>query len=246
MKRMLVIGSILACGLLVGGCKTLRQISQPPAKADLNVSSAVLPPYTGPKAHIAIADFDVKAAKATFQIGSDLHELLIAALAGSSRFDVIERQLPPSAAVQEHTVPGPGTAQPIIGPEKENQKTADLVITATVTEFEPQASGGRAGVGGGGGVGSGILGGLLGASLNKAHMALEIRIVDTATSQVVASTRVQGQASDAAGGGSLGSSGLGGGLSAYASTPMESAIRICLIEAIRYIAQAIPASYYKY
>ena len=39
---------------------------------------------------------------------------------------------------------------------------------------------------------------------------------------------------------------LGAGLGAYANTPMEKAIRICIIEAVRYISQTIPASYYKY
>jgi curli biogenesis system outer membrane secretion channel CsgG len=135
------------------------------------------------------------------------------------------------------------------GPQRGKIKTADLVITAAVTEFEPQASGGAAGIGGGGGIGSGILGGLLGAAMNKAHMALDIRIVDTSTSDVLAATRVQGQASDIAGGvmaGFFGGWGLGGGLSAYANTPMEKAIRICIIEAVRYISQAAPPSYYKY
>jgi len=93
------------------------------------------------------------------------------------------------------------------------------------------------------------LGGLLGAALNKAHMALDIRIVDTSTSEVLAATRVQGQASDIAGGimaGFFGSWGLGVGLSAYANTPMEKAIRVCIIEAVRYISQTIPVNYYKY
>ena len=71
-----------------------------------------------------------------------------------------------------------------------------MIITAAATEFEPQASGGSAGIGGGGAMGSGILGGLLGASLNRAHMALDIRIVDASTSEVLTATRVQGQASD--------------------------------------------------
>ena len=80
-------------------------------------------------------------------------------------------------------------------------------------------------------------------------MALDIRIVDTSTSEVLAATRVQGQASDISGGimaGFFGSWGLGVGLSAYANTPMEKAIRVCIIEAIRYISQTIPANYYKY
>jgi curli biogenesis system outer membrane secretion channel CsgG len=98
-------------------------------------------------------------------------------------------------------------------------------------------------------VGSGILGGLLGAALNKSHMALDIRIVDTSTSEVLAATRVQGQASDVSGGfigGFLGGWALGGGLSMYANTPMEKAIRICIIEAVKYISQNIPVNYYKY
>ncbi|MBP7216084.1 MAG: hypothetical protein KBA46_02240, partial [Candidatus Omnitrophica bacterium] len=116
-------------------------------------------------------------------------------------------------------------------------------------QFEPHASGGRAGIGGGGGIGAGILGGVIGGGLNKAHMALDLRIVDTSTSEVLAATRVQGQASDFSAGigvGFFGGWALGGGLSGYANTPMEKAIRVCIIEAVKYIAQTIPATYYKY
>jgi len=80
-------------------------------------------------------------------------------------------------------------------------------------------------------------------------MALDIRIVDTSTSEILASTRVQGQASDIGGGimaGFMGHWGLGGGLSAYANTPMEKAIRVCIIEAVKYISLQIPPEYYKY
>ena len=85
--------------------------------------------------------------------------------------------------------------------------------------------------------------------MNKAHMALDIRIVDTSTSEVLAATRVQGQATDVAGGvglGFLGGWALGGGLSGYANTPMEKAIRTCIVEAVNYISQSVPANYYKY
>jgi len=39
---------------------------------------------------------------------------------------------------------------------------------------------------------------------------------------------------------------LGTGLSSYANTSMEKAIRICIKEAALYISGAIPANYYKY
>ncbi len=216
---------------------------------DTAAGVAAFPAYSGHKARISVADFDVKAVKVAGDVGSGLREMLVTALINSGRFSVVERQ-PQAAVMQEQELSASVTAQAGSGaPQKGKIKTAGLIITAAVTEFEPQASGGRAGVGGGGGAGSGALGGLLGAALNKAHAALEIRIVDTSVSKVLATTRVQGQAADIAGtimGGFFSGGDLGAGLSVYANTSMEKAIRICIIEAMRYISQTIPASYYKY
>lgn len=209
----------------LAGCSLIHRRTS----VDITAGAPSLPAYSGPKARIVVADFDVKTTKATGETGSGLREMLVTALINSNRFSVVERKV--QAAVMQ-----------------DEELSADLIITATISEFEPQASGGRAGVGGGGGAGSGVLGGLLGAALNKAHMVLDIRIVDTSTSEVLAARPVQGQASDVAGvikGGFLGSLGLAAGLSAYANTPMEKAIRICIIEAVRYISQTIPANYYK-
>jgi curli biogenesis system outer membrane secretion channel CsgG len=245
MRRVL---SVTGYALLIIGLAGCASLTQPTASVDNTAGSAALPPYSGPKARIAVADFEVKAAKATSEIGSGLREMLITALINSNRFSVVERQAL-GAVMQEQELSASGAAQQGGGPQRGKIKTADLVITAAVTEFEPQASGGAAGVGGGGGIGSGILGGILGAALNKAHMALDIRIVDTSTSEVLTATRVQGQATDVAGGfmaGFFGGWGLGAGLSAYANTPMEKAIRICIIEAVRYLSQTVAPSYYKY
>jgi len=245
MKKTFTLTAIFILMVGVTGCAGL----QPTAQVDNNAGTTPLPPYSGPKARIAVADFDVKAAKATGEIGSGLREMLVTALINSSRFSVVERQAL-GAVMQEQELAASGAAQQGAGGAQRGKiKTADIIITAAVTEFEPQASGGSAGIGGGGSVASGVLGGLFGASLNKAHMALDIRIVDTSTSEVLAATRVQGQASDIAGGfmaGFFGGFGLGGGLSMYANTPMEKAIRVCIIEAVRYVGQTTPANYYKY
>ncbi len=217
------ISAVLVLGLLVGnllGCKTVHKLMQPAASADIEP----LAPYSGPKARIAVADFELKATKATNEIGSGLRQTLVNALLDSNRF-----------SVQELSAPATGSGE--------------LIITAAITEFEPQTSGGTSGIGGGGGADSGILGGLLGKSLNKAHIALDIRIASASTSEVLSSTRIQGQAADISGpmtGKSLGKWDLGAGLSAYADTPMEKAIRICIIEALRYIIKTVPAAYYKY
>lgn len=236
---------LLIIGLM--GCAGLKKLTRPKTQPQPSVGTAApIAPYSGPKARLAVADFDVQTVKATREIDSGLREMLITALINSHRFSVVERQ--PPVATQDEELSASGAAQSG-APERKKNITADLMITVAVAEFESQASGGSAGVGGGGGGGSGILGGLMGAVLNKAHMALDIRIVDTSTSAVLAASRVQGQASDIAPGsrrGFFGSWGLGAGLSSYADTPMEKAIRICIIEAVRYISQTIPPSYYKY
>ncbi len=239
---------VMIIGSLLSGCASLGTLTQPVARVDNNAGTEALPPYNGPKARIAVANFDVKAAKATGEIGSGLREMLVTALVNSHRFRVVERQdLKAVMKEQELSVSGAaaGTSQVKTGAIK----TADLIIAAAVTEFEPNATGGGAGMGADGSVAKGILGGLIGGMLNKAHMALDIRIIDTSTSEVIAATRVEGEASNIGGSvvaGFLGSWGLGGGLSMYKNTPMEKAIRVCIIKAVNYIAQSIPLSYYKY
>lgn len=227
------------------GCAGL----QPTAQVDNNAGTQGLPPYNGPKARVAVSNFDIKAAKAYGEIGTGLREMLVTALVNSSRFRVVERQAL-DAVMQEQQLAASGAAAPgQTGAQRGQIKTADIIITAAVTEFEPQAGGGGIGLGGGGRMNGAFVGALLGGAMNKAHMALDLRIIDTSTSEVLAATRVQGQATDIAGGifgGAIGVVPLGIGLGGYANTPMEKAIRVCIIEAVKYISQTTPANYFKY
>ncbi|MBI4981535.1 MAG: hypothetical protein HZC15_00050 [Candidatus Omnitrophica bacterium] len=173
LKVLCVIGLLGYYVLMFSGCASLKSMIHPKAKLDNNAGAKPLPAYSGPKAKVVVADFDVKAAKANSQIGAGLREMLIAALLNSSRFSVIERQ-DLAAAMKEQESANSAVGQEVpAGTEKENTKTTDLIITAAVTEFEPESSGGSAGIGGGGGVGSGALGGLLGGSMTKAHIAMD-------------------------------------------------------------------------
>ncbi len=221
MKRLLII-CLLAAFAAVQGCAP----SRPQVVYRPGASLSQVPSYAGPKARVAVAEFEMRGVKAGGEVADSLRRMLVASLVNSGRFEVVET------------------------PPKDDSKAPVCAIVVTVTEFEPQASGGTAGVGGGGGIGSGLMGGLLGTQLNKAHMAMEIRVVDTASSSVIASTRVQGQAAGMAGGpkngGVFGGWGLDAGLLAFANTPMEKAIRICIAETIRYVSQNTPDNYYQY
>ncbi|MBU1124694.1 MAG: hypothetical protein KKC84_01585 [Candidatus Omnitrophica bacterium] len=243
-KNIIFFLSILYMGSVMG-CATVQTIMQPPPLQEQAHEAVPLQPYLGSRARLAIADFEVKAAKATREIGSGLREILINVLTNSGRFVVVE----PNALAAQARAATPVIEDTTASLEKQEIAAADLIITGAVTEFEPKASGGSSGIGGGGGVGSGMLGGLLAAAVNKSHMSLDIRIFDVGTSEVIASTKIQGQATDgtvnvsAAG---LGDWRLTGALAAYRNTPMEKAIRICVIETLRYVSQAVSGQYYKY
>jgi curli biogenesis system outer membrane secretion channel CsgG len=228
--------------LCMAGCVSM---SQPSAQVDNNAGTVPLPPYSGPKARIAVADFDIKSAKARRWIGTGLREMLITSLVNSNRFSVVERQVL-KAAMREQELAASGAAQ-AGGPRRGNLKTADLIITAAVTEFEPHSVGGNAGVVGGHSLGGALIGGIIAGSMNKAHMALDIRVIDASTSEILSAARVQGKASDFAGGFGIalfGEGVLAPGLGGYSNTPMEKAIRVCIIEAVKYLALTVPASYF--
>jgi len=210
--------------LQISGCVAFWRPNA--GRVDTSAALKPLAPYNGPKARVIIADFQVQAAKATSEIPVALREMLMATLIGTNRFSIIASD------------------------KGQDPKNADLIISASVIEFEPQGSGGRGGIGGGGGVASGAFGGLLGTSLNKARITLDIRIIDMVLSETIAESRLTGQAIDYFNNSNAGlpivDVPLGKGLSVYAYSPMEKAVRICISETARYIATSIPEKYYKY
>ncbi|HLD28919.1 MAG TPA: CsgG/HfaB family protein, partial [bacterium] len=94
-----------------------------------------------------------------------------------------------------------------------------------------------------------VLGALSGA-VKKSHMAMDIRIIDGKTSEILAATRVEGTAKEvnlgAIGAGIFGYAPMAGGLSIYSKTPMEKAIRLCLKEAVKYIIDNTPGDYFRH
>jgi curli biogenesis system outer membrane secretion channel CsgG len=171
--------------------------------------------------------------------------MMTTALVQSQRFRVLERQ--EFGSIQEEIELGEeGYVEESTAVKKGRVKGADLLIVAAVTGWEPGASGVS---GGGGGLGGGWLGGLFG-SYEKSYLAMDIRIIDSSTSEILAATHIEGEARDVdltvLGGGFTGGIGLGGFLNTFAKTPMEKAIRITIEEAVKYIATNTPMNYFKY
>ncbi|MEW6110054.1 MAG: CsgG/HfaB family protein [Nitrospirota bacterium] len=253
---------ILALLLPLTGC--MESVAQPTAHVDTGLEQQ-MPPYSGPRAAVAVAKFEWKVGASgsstttirgmgnspitvTHEEGgamTGLRDMLTTALVQSKRYKVLERQ--EFSSIQDEIALGEqGYVEKKTAIKKGKVKGADLLVVAAITGWDPGTSGtsGGIGVGGFGGFG-GIFGGV-----RKSSMAMDIRIIDTSTSEVLSATRVEGQATDVniggLGGGLIGTVGLAGGLHTYAKTPMEKAIRTCIYEAAKYIIGNTPQEYFKY
>lgn len=238
---------------------------QPPPTAQVtsgegaSIQEAQQEAYDGPKARIAVSRFTDKTGKgaAAGGIGSGMADMLATALFNSNRYIVLERETL-SDVLAEQDIGASGRVRAETAAPVGKIEGAELLVTGTITEFEPGASGGGASAGAsvGGSIGAAtgfipgmILGSVIGAiagSYQKAHLAVDLRVIDTKTSRIVAATSVQGEATDIAGMGSLGGANLAVGLSGYAKTPMEKAVRIAIQEAVKFVVSKTPVQYYRY
>jgi curli biogenesis system outer membrane secretion channel CsgG len=206
--------------------------------------------YDGPKARIAVSQFKDKTGKGwwTGAIGDGMADMLSTALFHSNRFIVLERQQV-SDVLREQDLGAAGRIKKGTEAAIGEIEGAELLVTGAVTEFEGAASGGGGGIGGIGGTAGRIIGGIAGG-IKKAHMAIDLRVIDTKTSRVVAATSVEGEATDFALGGALAGAGgggaLGGALGGWSKTPTEKALRVCIQEAVKFIESKTPQTYYRH
>ncbi|HBH01898.1 MAG TPA: hypothetical protein DDZ42_08250 [Candidatus Rokubacteria bacterium] len=245
------------CLPLIAGCAELMQpTARVTSSTGPDIQQATLEPYDGPKARIAVSRFAAKAAKASGAIGDGLADMLATALFQSNRYVVLERQAL-SDVLAEQDLGASGRVRPETAAAIGRIEGAELLVVGTVSEFDPGTAGAGASVGGtvGSTVGSaaggwggavGYILGTLAGSVQTSHVAIDLRIVDTRTSRVVAATSVQGKATDIAGLGAISGPDLGVGLSGYSRTPMEKAVRIAINEGVNFVVSKTPAQYYRY
>jgi len=248
MKKYYVLLGLTAVILWLGSCAPTATVT---STGGPSVAEAQAERYDGPKARLAVGEFQDKTAKGGWsggwlgmfgvgfqQIGDGMRDMMTTALFNSNRYIVLEReQLDEVLREQDLGASGrikDGTEAPI-----GEIYGAELLITAAVTEFEGSAKGA--------GGGTRILGVTVGGGVKKAHVAIDIRIIDTKTSQIVAAASVEGDAKSFALGGATRIGGvLPVGLGGFSKTPTEQAIRVCIQKAVEYIVSQTPQEYYRH
>ena len=245
-SKLLVLGLVIVVLFGLVGCQSL---SQPKAQVTSgtggpSIQEAQMEAYNGPKARIAVSRFTDKTGKGwwTGTIGDGMRDMLSTALFNTNRFIVLERQILQDVLAEQDLGASGRIKQETAAPIGQIEG-AELLVTGAVTEFEPGSSG-IGGSLGGGDVGR-VVGGILGG-MRKSHVAIDLRVIDTRTSRIVAATSVEGEARDFNLGGMVVGSAVGGSLGGYSKTPIEKAIRVALGEAVNFVVTKTPQTYYHY
>ncbi len=206
-----------------------------------SIGQAIAEPYNGPKARIAVKRFTNKSKIGGRELGTGMADMLTTALFNSNRFIVLDRT-DQKDIMEEQDLAVSGRVSPETGAPIGRMEGAELLVTASVTAFEPKYGGIMGGVGTAGH--TGFLG--LGGGKRKSYMAIDIKVTDARTGRIVAAATVEGVSSDwyAGIGGIAGGIPLGVGLGGYKNTPAEKAIRVVIVKAVEHITSMAPATYF--
>lgn len=158
--------------------------------------------------------------------GRDLQDMLASELASTKEFSVLERK-ELDAVLKEQDLGASGRIDSSTKAQIGKIKGAKYLVAGTVTSYEEDVSGGGGGVS--------LFGVSVGGAKEKAYIAVDLKVIDTTTAEIVDARTVEGRSSS--GGLSLGLSKgfFSGSLGGYEKTPAGKAIRACIIEITDYL-----------
>lgn len=223
-KRILNIAALPLVVLFLVSCVT-PQGSNVQAQQEI-----VYPPYDGPKKRIAVLEFDNKVSKRwwdrSWNIEDGITEMIITELMKTDRFIVVERgsldevlseqDLGASGRVRQETAARIGE---VLG--------AQVLVKGAITEFIEKESGGAGGI---------IISGIgIGGKTNTGHVAMDMRLIDATTGQILHSERAEGKITSSGIGGIAFFSGVAFGGTSYKKTALGKATRAAVSDAVMFV-----------
>lgn len=229
---------------VIAGCAMTQPTATVTSSGGPTMQQAQQEAYDGPKARIAVNKFLNKASSGHRELGQGMADMLTSALFHSNRYIVLDRT-DIKDVMEEQDLGASGRIKQETAAPIGELEGAELMVTGAVTAFKADAGGGFGGVGVPIGGGS-FLG--LGGGAKQAYMAIDVKVTDTKTGRIVAMATVEGKSTDWFGGlgGAVGGVPVPFALAGYQNTPMEKAIRVCIVKAVDYINSMTPAQYYHY
>jgi curli biogenesis system outer membrane secretion channel CsgG len=159
-------------------------------------------------------------------MGYELQDMLASELASTKAFSVLERK-EINAVLGEQDLGASGRIDPRTRAKIGKIKGAQYLVSGTVTAFEEDTKGTGGGIG--------IMGFRVGGKQDKAYMAVDLKVIDATTGEIVDNRTIE--ASSESSGFSVGAHFgiLSGDLGKYEKTPAGKAIRACIIEISDYL-----------
>ena len=162
----------------------------------------------------------------SWKIGDGLSEILTTELFKTHRFIMVERSAL-SEIIKEQELGQTGMVGRKTAARVGKLLGAQVLVTGAVTEFESSV--------GGGGAGIGLAGFALGFETESAHVAVDIRLVDSSTGEILKSYNAEGNADKTGLAFSAEVSGVTFGSDAFFKTPIGQATRDAIASAVGFI-----------
>jgi curli biogenesis system outer membrane secretion channel CsgG len=159
-------------------------------------------------------------------VGEELSDMLASELVSTKAFSVLERK-EIDAVLNEQDLSASGRVSSKTKVQMKKLKGAQYLIAGTVSSYEENVSGKGGAVS--------FKGLSLGGGKNKAYIAVDVKVVDTETGEIVDARTIEASAkgSALAAGLSLRNFSIGG--DSYKKTPAGKAIRACIIYVSEYL-----------
>src|SRR5205085_1914626 len=202
---------------------------------------AAEPLMEGPRRSIVVDRFQSNgqfdAAYGNWDVGGGLAAMLATALAQSGQFVVLERASM-GAVIFEQELKANNAANPETGPQLGQVAAAQYIVIGAVTEFGMEDKGGGLSLGIGGSARGNPLNSLLGTKRTEGAVAIDMRIVDTSTTQVVQTVKVKEPISQTSFNVSVDYNAINMGGDQFNKTPLGEAARKAIEKAVAEIIAA--------
>lgn len=159
-------------------------------------------------------------------IGSELSDMLTNELASSKKFRMIERKEIDKVLGEIHFNQS-GYIDKKTQVKMQKIKGAQYLVMATVTSYEEDTEGKGGGLN--------FMGFSLGAKSAKSYIAVDLKVIDTETSEIIDTRTIEGSSESTSHGVSGSLFGIGGNAEQKKKTPVGKAIRAAVINIAEYL-----------
>ncbi len=160
-------------------------------------------------------------------VATELQDMLASELVSTKAFSVLERK-EIDAVLGEQDLSASGRVSSKTKVKMKQLKGAQYLVAGTVSAYEEDVSGKKGGVS--------FKGLSLGGGKNKAYMAVDLKVIDTETGEIVDARTIEASAKGSALGAGLSLRNFSVGGESYKKTPTGKAIRACIVYISEYLA----------